>query len=98
VRGEVRANLINRSRYAVDVYGFYDNVWLWNLDRSTNLAENGRRLGSYGGGVRVILPRLAALDIAYARPEAVPLLGVPGARRATDRILVSLTFQFAPSR
>jgi hemolysin activation/secretion protein len=94
LRIEPRANVYNSSRLRADLFGFYDSVWIYNLDANTS--ENDRRLGSYGGGVRLLLPRLALLEVTYARPEDVPLL-VPNARRAPDRLLVSLTLQYPPA-
>lgn len=93
LRIEPRATLINNNRLRADLFGFYDSVWIYNLDQNT--AEDDRRLGSYGGGVRVLLPRRAVLEVMYARPEDVPLL-VPNARRAPDRLLISLTLQYPP--
>lgn len=93
LRIEPRATVLNNERLRADLFGFYDSVWIYNLD--SNTPENDRRLGSYGGGVRLLLPRLALLEVTYARPEDVPLL-VPNARRAPDRLLLSLTLQYPP--
>jgi hemolysin activation/secretion protein len=93
LRIEPRAKVFENQDVRADLFGFYDSVWIYNLD--ANSPENDRRLGSYGGGVRVLLPRLALFEAIYARPEDVALL-VPNARRADDRLLLSLTFQFAP--
>lgn len=93
LRGEVRARIPNRTSVRVDLFAFYDSVWIWNLDPFA--VETDRRLGSWGGGVRALLPGRALLEVAYARPEDPSLL-LPGARRAPDRLLVSLTFQFPP--
>ena len=95
VSGEVRAQIINKPRFAVQLLGFYDSVWLWNLD--TGAIETNRRLGSYGGGVRLTAPGLAQLDATYARPTS-PALLLPGAQNASPRFLLSLTVQFAPRR
>lgn len=92
LRGEVRAKVVDTNKAQVELFSFYDSVWLYNLD--TNAIENGRRLGSYGAGLRAALPGRAQLDVTYARPTDLALL-IPGARRATDRVLVSLTVQFA---
>lgn len=92
LRGEVRAKVVENRTARVELYGFYDSVWIYNRD--TNAIEDGRRLGSYGGGVRGALPGRAQLDVTYARPTDLALL-IPGARRATDRLLLSLTVQFA---
>lgn len=93
LRGEPRVRLFERPGVLrADLFGFYDSVWLYNLD---NEIEDGRRLGSYGGGVRLNRPGLAQLEVAYARPTNKALL-IPGAKRAADRVLGSLTFQFVP--
>lgn len=92
-RGELRALVLAKPRAEVELFGFYDSVWLWNLD--TGAIENGRRLGSFGGGARFRIPSLLSLDLIYARPEH-PALLLPGARRAPDRLLLSLTIQFMP--
>ncbi|HEX8223829.1 MAG TPA: ShlB/FhaC/HecB family hemolysin secretion/activation protein [Allosphingosinicella sp.] len=93
LRIEPRARIVSRPKLTVDLFGFYDSVWIYNLD--SNTAENGRRLGSYGAGARLLLPGRAVLEVMYARPEDVPLL-IPNARRAPDRLLISLTFQYPP--
>jgi len=93
LRGELRAKVHDDNKVRVELFGFYDSVWLWNLD--PNAVENGRRLGSWGGGVRALLPGRALLEATYAHPEDPPLLR-PGAHRAPDRVLLSLTFQFPP--
>lgn len=94
LRIEPRAKVLETERVRLDAFAFYDSVWIYNLD--TNTAENDRRLGSYGAGFRALLPRTALLEIMYARPEDIALL-VPNARRADDRLLVSLTVQFPPA-
>lgn len=93
LRGEVRAKVHDSNSLRVELFGFYDSVWIWNLD--PNAVEDGRRLGSWGGGARALLPGRALLEVTYAHPEDPPLL-IPGARRAPDRLLLSLTFQFPP--
>ena len=93
LRLEPRARVLRRPEATVDLFGFYDSVWIYNLD--SNTAETRRRLSSYGGGARLLLPGRAVLEVMYARPEDVPLL-IPNARRASDRLLISLTFQYPP--
>jgi hemolysin activation/secretion protein len=88
VRGEARADVFDTPRLHAQVFGFYDSLWIWNLD--TNAIENNRNLSSYGGGVRLTLPGKLLLEAMYARPRNPSLL-LPGARRATDRVLLSLT-------
>lgn len=89
--GEVRINVIKRPKARVQLFGFYDSVWLWNLDANTT--EKYRNLRSYGGGFRFALNGWAMLEATYARPQDQALL-LPGTRRATDRFLVSLTTRF----
>ncbi len=93
LRGELRLHPLRNERRIVDLFGFYDSVWIWNLD--TGAIENNRRLGSFGGGVRLQIPRLLSLETSYARPQNAALL-VPGAKRAPARLLLSLTLQFQP--
>lgn len=93
LRVEPRATVYQSPRVRADLFGFYDSVWIYNLD--PNAVENDRRLGSYGGGVRVLLPGLALFEAMYARPEDKALI-VPNAKRARDRLLLSLTMQFSP--
>ncbi|MBV9932579.1 MAG: ShlB/FhaC/HecB family hemolysin secretion/activation protein [Alphaproteobacteria bacterium] len=92
-RIEPRARLFDDGRHRLEAFGFYDSVWIWNLD--PNATENDRRLGSWGGGLRALLPGIAVLEAMYAHPEDKALL-VPGARRAPARVLVSLTLQSPP--
>lgn len=91
LRAEARARVYRTRDIDVALFGFYDSVWLWNID--PNAIENDRRLGSYGGGVRALVAGTALIEAMYARPEHAALL-IPGAVRAPDRLLVSVTFQF----
>ena len=93
LRIEPRARVYDSGNARVDLFGFYDSVWIWNLDPAA--VETDRRLSSWGGGIRVLLPNLGVLEAMYAHPEDRALL-IPGARRAPDRVLVSLTLQFPP--
>lgn len=98
LRGEVRANILppqTARLFDLEAFAFYDSVWIWNLD--PNAIEDDRRLGSWGGGLRAQLPNQIFAEVMYAHPEDKALL-VPNARRAPDRLLVSLTFQFLPGR
>jgi hemolysin activation/secretion protein len=92
-RAELRAKVYNVAPYRAELFGFYDSVWIWNLD--PNSTETDRRLGSWGGGLRATFAPYAFLEAMYARPEHRPLL-IPSIRRAPDRFLVSLTLQFDP--
>jgi hemolysin activation/secretion protein len=95
VRLEPRLTLPLKSRAGAQAFGFYDVVHIWNLDPFTT--ENDRPLRSVGGGVRAWLPGRLSLEAMYAHPTD-PELRLPGAPRAPDRVLLSLTVQFAPRR
>lgn len=95
VRIEPRIQIPVKMRAGIQAFGFFDAVRVWNDDVFTT--ERDRRLKSWGGGLRATLPGLMALEAIYARPED-PELNLPGARRAPDRLLLSLTAQFAPRR
>ncbi len=92
MQNEVRVDVPVLAALPVQLFGFTDIVWLWNLDRNTT--ENGRRLRSVGGGVRLTLPGRAFLDVAYARPLDRALSFDD--RRPPARLLLSLTAQIAP--
>ncbi len=89
---ELRAKIVRGTRLTVEPFGFYDAVRIWNLDR--NSTENNRSLRSYGGGVRVVLPGLALLEVTYAKPidRALSFDRTP----PPDRVLASLTMQLVP--
>ena len=72
------------------LFGFYDHVELDNLDSFST--EQGRRLRSYGGGVRLTWPQRAILEIIYAHPEDRAL--TLDSELPPDRLLLSLTVQF----
>ena len=91
VRLPVPAKLAGSWGARANLFGFYDNVWIENLDR--NATETDRHLASWGLGVRALVPGFAVVEAMYARPEDKALL-VPNARRAPDRFLLSLTVQF----
>lgn len=95
IRLEPRVQLPIKSRVGVQAFGFYDSVRIWNDDVFTT--ERDRSLQSWGGGMRFTLPGMLALEAIYARPDD-PELNLPGARRASDRVLLSLIAQFAPRR
>ena len=75
----------------IQLFGFGDIVWLWNLDQNTT--ERSRRLRSAGGGARVTLPGRMFLELSYAHPFDKPLSLSP--RKPPGRVLMSLTAQFA---
>ncbi|MEG3088575.1 ShlB/FhaC/HecB family hemolysin secretion/activation protein [Sphingomonas sp. PB4P5] len=88
-RGELRVDVPVSTRIGTQLFGFYDYVYLRNLDSSA--IERSRTFRSFGGGLRVSLPGLAVLDVTYARPrdKASRL----DDRRPPNRLLVSLTAQ-----
>jgi hemolysin activation/secretion protein len=90
VRGEVRADLPLTPALGTQVFGFYDYVYLTNLDQ--NSTETGRNFHSYGGGVRFTLPNAMILEGMYAHPKDRALTIDSGP--PSDRFLVSLIVQF----
>lgn len=91
VRGEVIARLpLQSSVIDAQLFGFYDSVWLTNLDR--NATEVKRNLRSYGGGVRMIVANQVSLEAIYAHPRDRALTIDPAP--PSDRFLVSLTARF----
>ena len=76
--------------FETQLFGFYDAVWIDNLD--PNSTEVDRWLTSYGAGVRLTLPGTALLEVTYARPQDKALTLDPGP--PPDRVLVSLSFRF----
>ncbi|MES2444001.1 MAG: ShlB/FhaC/HecB family hemolysin secretion/activation protein [Pseudomonadota bacterium] len=96
VRTEPRLVIpLKSKRVAAQAFAFYDVVHIWNGDAFTT--ENDRSLRSWGCGIRAWLPGRLALEAAYAHPQD-PELKLPGAPRAGDRVLLSLSVQFAPRR
>ena len=94
LRGEARMRVIDRPAGSVEAFGFYDSVSIRNLDPGAT--ENKRTLASAGGGLRLFLRGIGALEAIYARPLD-PALRTPDApRRAPDRLLLSLSLQFPP--
>jgi len=85
---------VQSSRLALQAYGFYDAVRIWNED--TGSTENGRNLRSAGLGLRAILPGRLVIDGGWAHPFDEPL-NQPGAERASDRFLISVSVQFSPA-
>jgi hemolysin activation/secretion protein len=105
IRSELRANAYRGRNVGAEVFAFVDNAWLWNhdlfWDRNGTASlvddrvyrEPGLHLSSAGIGTRVSLPGNLLLEAMYARP----LIRLPGTRdEPTDRLLLSLTAQFAP--
>jgi hemolysin activation/secretion protein len=92
---EPRANFDLNPDIHGQVYGFYDGVRLWNLDKNTT--EKNRYIASVGGGVRASLYRSIQLDVTYAHPLDPPLLtGTTTIVPPGDRVLFSLTAKLVP--
>ncbi|PSJ36844.1 hypothetical protein C7I55_24335 [Sphingomonas deserti] len=89
--GEAQFDLPFSSRFTSQVFGFYDFVYLDNLDRGAT--ETERTLSSFGAGLRLGLPGQALLEITYAHPKdrALTIDREP----PSDRILVSLSLRFS---
>ncbi len=87
VHSEARADFSVTSSINAQLFGFVDNVWIWNLDSFST--ETDRHLRSVGGGVRARLPGPVVLELTYARPldRAISI----DKARATARLLSSLT-------
>ena len=93
LRGEVRAHIPSKSNLKGELFGFYDNVRVWNL--YAGATDTDRSLASWGVGSRVYLPGRLVADIMYAKPlnraYSTDRAPPPG------RLLVSLTMQFQPN-
>jgi hemolysin activation/secretion protein len=81
------------GRSVVEPYAFADAVRIWNEDAFA--PDNGRTLASAGVGARLYLANRFIIDAAWAHPFD-RANNVPGAQRAPDRLLVSLTAAFGP--
>ena len=88
LRGELGVQLpLQTPNFSAQLFGFYDTVWLTNLDR--NATEVDRNLRSYGGGLRMQIASQVQLEVIYAKPRdrARTIAASP----PPDRLLVSLT-------
>ena len=91
IRGEVIARLpLQSSLVDAQLFGFYDSVWLTNLDRGQ--LEVDRHLRSYGGGVRLTVANQVLLEAMYAHPQDKAL--TIDDKPPSDRFLLSLTARF----
>ena len=66
-------------------YGFYDAAELWTL---TPGAHSRHTISSAGGGVRIDVPGILHVDVAYAQPLDPAIAGSP---KPSGRVLVNLT-------
>lgn len=87
---EARADLPVTHALGTQLYGFYDHLYLANLDNAR--IEGARNFTSVGGGLRLSFPNRLVLDVGYAKPLDRALL--LDRRRPPARVLVSLTVQF----
>ena len=92
-RLEPHARLARLGPVEVEGSGFFDWVKLHNLDPSAG-AEVDRELRSVGGGLRLVLPGEAQIDVLYAQPLDKALMA--NAARPPARLLVSLTTKILP--
>ena len=90
---EARADVPLTGALGTQVYGFYDHLYLANLDRAR--IEGPRNFASVGGGLRLTFPNRLVLGVGYAKPLDRALL--LDDRRPPARVLVSLTVQFRDS-
>jgi hemolysin activation/secretion protein len=91
---ELRANFPLGNKARGTLYGFYDWVRLWNLDKGSTEAK--RFMASVGGGVRMTVFNSIRMDLTYAHPLDPPLLTGVNIKRAPDRVMFSLTSQLIP--
>jgi hemolysin activation/secretion protein len=93
IRPELRAQVLQTRRTTLQLFGFYDNVWLWNLDRFST--DHGRHVASVGAGARAVISPYFLIEATYAKPLDRLF---DGARKPPARFLLSLTTLFSPVR
>lgn len=93
LRAEPRIRLPLKLPAVISLLGFYDSIWLYNLDR--NSTEASRYLSSYGGGIEVALPGQLVFELLYAKPRNKALSF--DSKPPPGRVLVSLTAKFSPN-
>ena len=91
---EARANFRLARTATAQPFVFYDIVKLRNLD--TGSTEANRTLRSVGAGFRLTAFGSARLEVTYAHPLDPPLLTTTKIKRASDKVLASLTVQLVP--
>ncbi|WP_374942762.1 ShlB/FhaC/HecB family hemolysin secretion/activation protein [Sphingomonas sp.] len=94
VHSETRLDFHATRGVDLQLYGFGDNVYIWNLDSAQKQNEDKRHLRSVGGGLRARLPGPMLLEATYARPLDRALS--VDRKRAPGRFLLSLTAQISP--
>ena len=93
IRPELRADVLQNPRTRIQLFGFYDNVWVWNLDRFST--DDGRSIASWGGGARAVLAPYVLVEATFAKPIDRPFENGP---KPPARFLLSLTGLFSPMR
>jgi hemolysin activation/secretion protein len=91
IRPELRARVVDRPRFKLELFGFHDSIWLWNLDSFST--EHGRHLGSWGAGARAAIAPYFLAEATYAKPVDRPFIN---GRKPPARLLVSMTALFSP--
>jgi hemolysin activation/secretion protein len=86
-RGEVRVDLPVARSFTSEAFGFYDHVFIDNLD--LNATERNRTLRSTGGGMRLGIPGKVTFEATYAHPmdRALSL----DTQKPTDRFLLTVS-------
>lgn len=93
IRPELRAQVLQTRRTTLQLFGFYDNIWLWNLDRFST--DHGRHVASVGAGARAAIAPNFLIEATYAKP--LDRLSFNGPKPPA-RFLISLTTLFSPVR
>jgi hemolysin activation/secretion protein len=86
-RGELRAALPIARTFTSEAFGFYDHVFIDNLD--LNATERNRTLRSTGGGLRLGIPGKVTFEATYAHPMDRALTF--DVQKPTDRLLFTLS-------
>jgi hemolysin activation/secretion protein len=93
IRPEIRADVLQKPKTRLQLFGFYDNAWVWNLDRFST--DHGRSVASWGGGARAVIAPYFLVEATYAKPVDRPFINGP---KPPARLLLSLTSVFSPMR
>lgn len=93
IRPELRAQVLQTRRTNLQLFGFYDNAWIWNIDDFST--DHGRHLASVGGGARLAISPYFLVEATYAKP--LDRLSFNGPKPPA-RFLISLTTLFSPVR
>jgi hemolysin activation/secretion protein len=93
VRPEIRADVLRTPRARLQLFGFYDNVWVKNLDRFST--DDGRSVAAWGGGARAVIAPHFLIEATFAKPVDRIFENGP---KPPARLLLSLTSLFSPMR